>query len=547
MKPEFAKTIMNSLGRFIIRSCLIVAMVANTASVNAADVVRVACVGDSITAGMGVRDPKANTWPTRLARWLGTGYDVRNFAISGTTMLTLGDFPYVKQWLYPGALAFQADIVIIDLGANDSKHPDSNNVNAVNNWQYSTNYVADYEAMIAAFRKTNPAVKFFVCFPTPDFPGRWGINDRTIREEMIPMIRTVAKDSDAKIIDLYTALSGKPGVFPDTVHPNDDGAKLIAAEVYRALTGHEPPDLLDATALLLMNRRVLWLGDSITQDGKYVSFVEYYLEKKFPAQNFDFVSIGLNSETVSGQSEKTHPFPRPCVLDRLQRALDVVKPATVVACYGMNDGIYHPQSNERMRAFQDGIVHLSSVVRSVEAQLILLTPPPFDPLPVKTALPETAPDFSYQNPFTNYDSVLNDYSAWEMGPSVNDACVVANLHSALDSFLATQREKNLQFSFSKDGIHPSPLGHLLMAQTILRAFGVEVGGGDLEAELQKIEADPLFKLIQKQREKRSAGWLDYVGYTREKTVKTNSISETENTVAALQTKIDEARRRPSPQ
>ena len=547
MKPEFAKTTMNSLLRFIFRRCLFVAIFATTTLANAADIVRVACVGDSITAGVGVRDRKANVWPARLARWLGTGYDVRNFGVSGATMLTLADFPYIKQWAYPNALAFQADIVIIDLGTNDSKHPDADNPNAVNNWQYSTNYVADYEAMLAAFRKANPAVKFFVCFPTPDFPGRWGINDRTIREQMIPMVRTVAKDSDAKIIDLYAALSGKAEVFPDTVHPNDDGAKLIAAEVYRALRGHEPPEIPDAAALLLVNRRVLWLGDSITQDGKYVSFVEYYLEKKFPAQDFDFVSIGLSSETVSGLSEKTHPFPRPCLFARLQRALDAVKPATVVACYGMNDGIYHPQSKERMRAFQGGIDHLSGVVQSAEAQLILLTPPPFDPLPVKNVLPETAPDFSYQNPFTNYDSVLNAYSAWEMGPSVNDGGVVVDLHSALENFLATQRGKNPQFSFGKDGVHPSPLGHLLMAQTILRAIGVEVGGGDLEAELQKIEADPLFQLIREQREKRSAGWLDYVGYTRDKTVKTDSVVETENAVSALQAKIDKARRRTSPQ
>jgi acyl-CoA thioesterase I len=230
---------MNSISRLIIRSCFIISIIAITASANAADIVRVACVGDSITAGMGVQD-KANTWPARLGRWLGAGYDVRNFGVSATTMLKDADFPYIKQWAYPQALAFQADIVIIDLGANDSKHPDNDNPKAVNNWQYSTNYVADYEAMIAAFRKANPAAKFYVCFPTPDFPGRWGINDRTIREEMIPMVRTVAKDTDAKIIDLYAALSGKGALFPDTVHPNDDGAKLIAAAVYHALTGHEP-------------------------------------------------------------------------------------------------------------------------------------------------------------------------------------------------------------------------------------------------------------------------------------------------------------------
>jgi hypothetical protein len=110
-----------------------------------------------------------------------------------------------------------------------------------------------------------------------------------------------------------------------------------------------------AQAQSLSNKRVLWLGDSITQAGDYVTFVEYFLEKQYPAEGFDFVSIGLASETASCLSEKTHPFPRPCVQERLQRALDLVKPQVVVACYGMNDGIYHPQSAERILAFQRGL------------------------------------------------------------------------------------------------------------------------------------------------------------------------------------------------
>ncbi len=141
-------------------------------------------------------------------------------------------------------LSFQPDLLVINLGANDSKHPNDGSIGdakAVNNWQYSSNYVADYEELIAAFRKASPAVKVYVCLPTPDYPGRWGINDKTIRLEMIPMIRQIAKDSNASIIDLYTALSGKAELFPDAVHPNDAGAKLMAAQVYHDLTGHEHP------------------------------------------------------------------------------------------------------------------------------------------------------------------------------------------------------------------------------------------------------------------------------------------------------------------
>jgi lysophospholipase L1-like esterase len=508
-------------------------------------VTRVACVGDSITFGNGVRDRPANTWPARLAVWFGPDYEVRNFGVSGATLLSQGDRPYLKQHAYAEALNFKPDILVMDLGANDSKHPGDGSLDAdqaVNNWQYQTNYVPEYEAMITAFRRVNPAVKVYVCLPTPDYPGRWGINDKTIREEMIPLVRQVAKDSGAAVIDLYTPLSGHAELFPDAVHPNDAGTKLMAVEIYRALTGHAPPPVPDLALRLLMNRRVLWLGDSITQDGKYVSFVEYYLDRQFPGQNFDFISIGLSSETVSGLSEQAHPFPRPCVFERLQRALDAASPATVVACYGMNDGIYHPQSGERMQAFSDGIRRLGGAVQTAGAQFILLTPPPFDPLPVKTVRPETAPDFSYRNPFTNYDSVLADYGRWELGLPVNDARVVVDLHAPLAQYLARQRVKNPGFSFTKDGIHPSALGHLLMAQAILRSLGVAVDGGDPETELKRIEADPLFKMVCEHRENRSSGWLGYVGCTRDQTVKTGSVDEVENAAAILQMKIDAARR-----
>jgi len=206
--------------------------------------IRVACVGDSITYGAGLKDRKNNSYPAWLGRWLGPGYDVRNFGHSGATLLNKGDRPYVQQKEHDAAIAFKPDIAVIMLGTNDSKHhggglPGTNA--AVENWQYKSDYVPDYEALIAEFRKANPAAKIYVCYPTPCFPGLWGIDDKTIHHEVIPLVRQVAHQSKAQIIDLYKPLSGKKELFPDTVHPNNDGAKLMAEIVYKALTGNKPP------------------------------------------------------------------------------------------------------------------------------------------------------------------------------------------------------------------------------------------------------------------------------------------------------------------
>lgn len=293
----------------------------------------------------------------------------------------------------------------------------------------------------------------------------------------------------------------------------------------------------------LANKRVLWLGDSITQAGDYVTFVEYFLEKKYPADRFDIISIGLASETASCLSEKTHPFPRPCVQERLQRALQLVKPDVVIACYGMNDGIYHPQSAERMQAFEQGIERLVAAVHAAGAEMILLTPPPFDALPVKAKVVlKSATDFGFMAPYEGYDDVLADYARWEMLLPKREATVI-DMHTPIDAYLAKRREREPDFSFAKkDGIHPDAAGHLLMAQIVLKGLGAPMPLENLQADLKTVEADPLFTLIKTQREARSDGWLKYVGYTRGETVKSDSVTEVEKRNAELQAKIDALRR-----
>lgn len=288
-------------------------------------------------------------------------------------------------------------------------------------------------------------------------------------------------------------------------------------------------------------KRVLWLGDSITQQGDYITLAEYYLDKMFPEAKFDFISIGLPSETASCLSEKAHPFPRPCVQERLQRALALVRPDVVVACYGMNDGIYHPQSAERMAAFQRGIDKIIERATAAGAQVVILTPPPFDRLPVKHLQKQDAADFSYLEPYENYDSVLGEYARWEMQLSRHKARVI-DLHTPLADYIAQRRKVDGGFSFTRDGIHPDLAGHLLMARVILKGLGVVEPSGDLDQEVERISADPLYGLVKREREERSAGWLDYVGYTRERTVKTESVEGAERSALEMQKRIDEVRR-----
>jgi len=291
---------------------------------------------------------------------------------------------------------------------------------------------------------------------------------------------------------------------------------------------------------LLAGKRVLWLGDDITQNGSYVTDVEYTLDRHLPKLSFDFISIGLARETASGLSEASSPYPRPTVNERLQRALDKARPQVVVACYGMNDGIYHPQSPERMKAFQDGIGKLITAVKAAGAKLILLTPPPFDPQSFMTTLPADAPDFSSSAPYVGYDDVLADYARWEMTLSDPDVFVV-DLHTPLSSYLAQQRATKPAFIYSADGINPNAAAHLLMSRVFLQALGYPAFTISLDAQLKTFGADAVYNLVSIRRTGRSAGWLPYVGYTRGTTIRASSVTQTETRAADLQAQIDKLR------
>src|SRR4051812_3066572 len=190
-------------------------------------------------------------------------------------------------------------------------------------------------------------------------------------------------------------------------------------------------------------KRIVFLGDSITYSGEYVSRVEARLLLSEPKRDYEILNLGLPSETVSGLSEPGHAggaFPRPNLHERLDRALQKFKPDLVLACYGMNDGIYYPFSEERFAAFTNGILRLREKVIAHGAAIIHITPPTFDAVPLKgktlgPGLPE------YRQPFEGYDSVLERYSEWLLEQRKNGWSVI-DVHGPMKRFLAEMRVKD---------------------------------------------------------------------------------------------------------
>lgn len=285
-------------------------------------------------------------------------------------------------------------------------------------------------------------------------------------------------------------------------------------------TASLPAQEVDALA----GKRVVFLGDSNTQAGGYVGYTTYYLEKVHPDKNFDVLNLGLASETLSGLSEDGHAggaFPRPCLFERLGRVLEKARPDVVFACYGMNDGIYHPLDKDRTAAFQKGVTKLVEQCRAAGVkQVYLVTPPIYDFTP-------KAGEF-------NYDAVLTEFARWEMSLKTPGVRVI-DLHAAMRKARDARAEP-----FAKDKVHFGDDGHLLTARTILDALGVRTP----DESLATIKADPLYRLVEQKRAMRSAAWMRHVGYTREKTVPPGPLGTTEADAAKIQAQIDAVRRRP---
>ncbi|WP_162416354.1 DUF459 domain-containing protein [Cyclobacterium roseum] len=187
--------------------------------------VKIACIGNSITEGPGRNHP--DSYPLQLQKMLGQGFLVKNFGVGARTLLKKGDFPFWNEPQLQQVKDYQPDILVIKLGTNDSKPQ---------NWAHKDDFLNDYLEMIRTFKEHMPDEgKVFVCLPAPVFKDTWGITEQVIVEEMSPLIREAARRTGAEIIDLHHSLKPYASLFPDGVHPNKEGAKMLAQSVADSL------------------------------------------------------------------------------------------------------------------------------------------------------------------------------------------------------------------------------------------------------------------------------------------------------------------------
>ncbi|MGB0373029.1 MAG: SGNH/GDSL hydrolase family protein [Opitutales bacterium] len=229
---------------------------------------------------------------------------------------------------------------------------------------------------------------------------------------------------------------------------------LLCLTFLQTLNASMPRDILKES------KNILFLGDSITQRGTYVSYFESWLVNQFPDLRFEIINAGLGSETVSGLSEEGHAkgkFPRPCIFERLERVLAKTHPDLIIACYGMNCGIYLELDEERFDQYRHGLMRLRAVAKQYGAEVIHVTPPIYD---------------NKGKRGFDYDDVLSAYSSW-LVEQREQGWLVADLHSEMRAKVDFLKDENPRFTVQKDKVHPNDQGHWMMAESLFAYFGKE--------------------------------------------------------------------------
>lgn len=249
--------------------------------------------------------------------------------------------------------------------------------------------------------------------------------------------------------------------------------------------------------------RILFLGNSITYGAQYVNYVIAYLYLNDPDRDFEFINVGLPSETVSGLSEPGHAdgkFPRPDLHERLDRILDAVKPDFVFSCYGMNDGIYLPFDDGRFLSYRKGQEKLHEKVIAAGAGLIHLTPPIYD-----------------EKKGPAYANVLDIYSSWLLSQRYTTGWQVIDLHWPMQQFLEEKRRESPDFFLAADGVHPNETGHWLMARELLLGIGeTEVIGLSSHKDYFANQKNgmEILELVKEYQSVTKDAWLTYIGHNR---------------------------------
>jgi lysophospholipase L1-like esterase len=426
--------------------------------------IKIACVGNSITYGYGVANREKNSYPKQLQYLLGNEYKVENFGNSGATLLQKGNKPYNNTNTYKEALAFNPDVVVVALGTNDSK--------LANRDLIAQNFEDDYKKLIDAFKAKNPKVRVLVNTVLPSFlEDSTLIWNTTIKEKINPLVKKVAVDTNSELVDLYPTFENEKRMFPDKVHPNGLGQRLIAKHVYAKIIKEDIANInfaikpmpspeyrsaagwtqgadwwvqaadIDSLCQVSKDIDVLFIGNSITQGFGSRPHVPYAPGGKATSEKINhlkWVNGGISGDRTQH------------ILWRLRYGnYQAANPKTVVLAIGVN--------NFKHNTASEIVLGIKEVIKTMKATFkpstkILL----FGPLPTGTE-----PSSSHRQKFRAIHESIK---------SLGDDKQI--IYANLESIMVDDNGVLNSVYYSGDGIHLRPKGYEVWINNIVEILSL---------------------------------------------------------------------------
>lgn len=187
--------------------------------------IKIATVGDSLTYGYGLENRLTDAYPSILLDLLGPHYQVSNYGMSGRSLLSTSDYPYLKEKNAQESLKSDADIVIIMIGSNDSRAAYWN----------KDQFKKEYREFVQAYVHLTSQPDVFVVSPPYVPTSRFGLNNDIVRDQLQEIISGIATELGVHYINLYPVTEGHLEYYSDGLHLTPLGNRVIAEEIFRAL------------------------------------------------------------------------------------------------------------------------------------------------------------------------------------------------------------------------------------------------------------------------------------------------------------------------
>jgi lysophospholipase L1-like esterase len=201
--------------------------------------------------------------------------------------------------------------------------------------------------------------------------------------------------------------------------------------------------------------RVVFYGDSITDQRLYTTFTESYVVTRFPTLNVVFTHSGWGGDRVSGGGGGPIDL-------RLSRDVFPYKPTVVTIMLGMNDGSYKAFDQKIFDTYTAGFEHIldSLKANAPNSRITLIQPSPYDDV-------TRAPTFE-----GGYNAVLLRYSGYLRTLAETRHLDLADLNNPVTAMLkkAAETDKTLAQTILPDRVHPAAAGHVIMAAALLKAW-----------------------------------------------------------------------------